>query len=75
MMKSDPVGFKGGVNTYAYAEANPVMKKEEMGLWASSSAAYLLGGYPVHQSINHNVFGHSWKARIFNDMSEAVDTY
>ncbi|RUM72121.1 MAG: hypothetical protein DSZ09_01980, partial [Sulfurovum sp.] len=50
--QSDPVGFKGGVNTYVYAEANPVMKKDEMGLWASG-----IGGFfELHQYVNYRVF-------------------
>ena len=57
MMKSDPVGYKGGVNTYAYAEANLVMKKDEMGLWAS----FNYDGYGIHQSVNRQIFGNTWK--------------
>ena len=68
-IQSDPIGFKGGVNTYAYAEANPVMKKDEMGLWASG-----LGGFfKLHQYVNNRVFGHTWKTRIFNTTTVDVD--
>ena len=55
MMKIGPVGFKGGVNTYAYTEANPVMKKDEMGLWASVN----YGGYsPYVQNMSMSL--HIW---------------
>lgn len=68
-IQSDPVGFKGGANTYAYAEANPVTKKDEMGLWASWDHM----GYGIHQSVNKQIFGNTWKTRLFNNATVAVD--
>jgi len=65
--QSDPVGFKGGVNTYGYAEANPVMKKDEMGLWASKYA------WKVHQKVNRIVFGSSWLTQMLDSATVAVD--
>jgi len=69
--QSDPVGFKGGVNTYGYAEANPVMKKDEMGLWTSG---YL--GFPkVHQRANAIVFGYGWIKNILDSNTVAIDRH
>ena len=33
------------------------------------------GGLPIHQRVNRVVFGNTWKTRIFDEMTEAVDTY
>jgi len=44
-----------------------------MGLWASSKWALALGGYDIHGSVIHRIFGHSWKARLFIDAGVFMD--
>jgi RHS repeat-associated protein len=62
-VESDRIGLRGGVNTYAYAEGNPVGNYDSKGL-ASSSLAETIG------QIQAVGLGNAWQAS--NDATDAA---
>ncbi len=50
-IESDPIGLKGGINLYVYAENNPIRFTDPRGLavWVCSQQAQLPGGWLAHQ--------------------------
>ena len=53
-VQSDPMGLADGLNSYAYTNANPLVRRDPLGLWSTDA---------------HNYFLYRWAARRFPDIA------
>jgi len=61
-ISKDPIGFKGGVNVYAYVQSNPISYKDPFGLDTWSGAGDSVGGFFLFGGIT-TTYGwlHNWR--------------
>jgi RHS repeat-associated protein len=56
-LESDPVGLFGGINTYGYADNNPLVVSDQKGLFLDTFIDIGFVGYDIYRLAKDNLFG------------------